>query len=447
MKCRNIEIDSKVELKIKMKYYVTYFSGCLIFVLLLVGCGAKLGTIQVEDVNTLIQQADKAINSALEVNAQTLAFEEFEKAETELEKAKDALSKDKGLEALKYANFAIAHAQIAKQEALQNTINAETNASILAKDAELVQQRKNISDQNTKISNLKNGLQQHQDTEKGLNRRITTLENENREMNNKNRIHINEVTELNKSLKSLQARITRLETDVRNYGNQAKDMKRKLDAADSIAKSESRQKRAAIAEAESLKRQMREQAKNYSAKLAEVQKRNVATEHAEFLRKQAEEARAYVRQLDSNKPVRTGRTSLSTQQINAGKSVLRSWDRAWNSNNIQAHLDFYIPNVTVNKISVIESKENQTAINRTQFESDLRQMMTQAWQKTEESTEVEQESVIGTYRLSRLVTPAETEDDTALYQLWIREIWVHQVQGKWKIYRETWQVYDNIPKL
>lgn len=447
MKSRIIEIENKVELKFKLKYYFTCFSGCLISVLLLVGCGAKLGTIQVEDVNSLIQQADKAINSALEVNAQSLAFEEFEKAETELEKAKEALDKDKGLEALKYANLAITHAQIAKQKALQNTINAETNASILAKDAELVQQQKNINSQNTKIRNLESGLQQHQDTEKERNRRITSLENENREMNNKNRLHLIEVTNLNKSLKSIQTRITRLETELKNYGKQVKDLTRKLDVADSIAKSESRQKRAAIAEAESYKRQMLEQAKNYSAKLAEAQKGNVVAEHQEFLRKQAEKAHAYTRKLDSNKPVRTGRTTLSTQQINAGKSVLRSWDRAWSGTNLKAHLDFYIPNVTINKIAVIESKENQITINRIQFESDLRQMMTQAWQKTEESTEVEQESVIGTYRLSRLVTPAETEDDTALYQLWIREIWAHQVQGKWKIYRETWQIYDNIPKL
>jgi ketosteroid isomerase-like protein len=74
-------------------------------------------------------------------------------------------------------------------------------------------------------------------------------------------------------------------------------------------------------------------------------------------------------------------------------------------------------------------------------------MNAEPWKKTAELTEVELESVIGTYRYLRLVSAAETEDDTALYHMWIREIWVHQVQGKWKINRETWQIYENIPDL
>ena len=91
--------------------------------------------------------------------------------------------------------------------------------------------------------------------------------------------------------------------------------------------------------------------------------------------------------------------------------------------------------------------KNATALNKTQFEAKLREMNKLAWTKSDALSEVEQESVIGTYRFSRLVSPAENEDDTALYELWIREVWAHQVAGKWKIYRETWQVYENIPKL
>ncbi len=116
---------------------------------------------------------------------------------------------------------------------------------------------------------------------------------------------------------------------------------------------------------------------------------------------------------------------------------------------MKAHLAFYAPNLIINKVVIIESKDNPTILNRTQFESELNEISKHPWQKTQQKDifEVEQNSVIGTYRFSRLVTPAQTEDDTALYQIWIREIWAHQVQNEWKIYRETWQIFDNIPKF
>ena len=442
------QLGRKTILKSMQTYNAAFSVGFCIFLIFLVGCGGKLGTIEVQEVDTLISQAEKAIDSAREVNASSLAFEEFEKAETELEKAKEALTEKNGVDALKHANMAITHAKIAKREALQNTMNAEANANILAKDAVIVELRKKIATEETKITNLQDGIQQLRETEANLNQTIKTLEGEIRENSKNKRVNEQKVAELNTNLKSIQDRVIRAEDEVKNYGRQLGELSRKLEAAETMAKSESRQKRAAVAEAESLRKQMREQAKIYTAKLAEANKRNIAAEHAEYLKQKKSEARAFADQLPSNsKPPRTGRTSLSTQQINAGKAAMKKWENAWSSKNLNAHFAFYTPNATVNKIVVQESKENQTVINKKQMESLLQEMNTQPWKKTEELSEVEQDSVIGIYMLSRLVSPAETEDDTALYEIWKREVWAHQVQGQWKIYRETWQIYKNIPKL
>lgn len=426
-----------------------FLIGSIMLGLFLIGCGGKLGSVEINDVQSAITQAEKAINDALEVKADSLAFEQIERAETELEKSKEALINKDGISALRFANLAYSHARMAKYAAIQNSNNAVANANILAKDVEIGELKSNLENKNNKIKNLEKGLQSLEDTERNLNNTITTLNNEKQEIVRKNNLNVNKLSEVNDELVNLQNRIARSETEVRNYGNEVKELTRKLEAADAIAKSASRQKRTAYVEVESLKKQIREQAKNYTAKLAEAQKQNIAAEHAEYLRKQAEEARAYVRQLDSQKPVRTGRTTLSTQQINSGKSALKRWENEWSQTNIKAHLAFYSPDVVINKVVTVESKENPSKLNRNQFESELNEMSKHPWQKTQEKDlfEVEQNSVIGTYRYSRLVTPALTEDDTALYQIWIREIWVHQIQNEWKIYRETWQIFDNIPKF
>ena len=441
-----VTLERKIFLKSHKLFSRVLFSSLFIFPVFLAACGGKLGTIQQQDVDTQLTQAENAIKSAREVNAPSLAFEEFEKAETYLEKAKEALDENNGIGALRFATQAITHAKISQRKAVQNRKNAELNANILEKDVLIVELRKNISTQKTEITGLENGIQQLRDNETELQQNIRTLENEKRELTDIGKISERKATELNESLKSIQARVARSEADIHNYGLQVKELSQKLEVAETMAKSASKQKRAAVAEAESLRKQLREQAKTYTDMLAKAKKQNIAAEHQEYMKKAAEQSHEAAKQLPSNKSPRTRRTSLSTAQINAGKAVFSKWEKAWNSKNVDAHLAFYIPNFTVKKILVQESKENQITIDPSQIAATFREMNAQSWVKTANFSEVEQESVIGTYRFSRLVTPAQTEDDTALYDYWIREVWCHQVQGEWKIYRETWQIYEKILK-
>lgn len=426
------------------KFLLFFF---LVLPLYLVACGGKLGTIQMDDVGTLLSLADNALNDAREVNAHSLAFETYEQAETELDKAKDALSNKIGVDAIKYANNAITYAKMAKRIAIQNTKDAEANANILSRDAQIGELKKLITTKDSKISTLEENNELLRDSESGLQNTVRNLKSEKQDLLNEQTNLNKMVAELKVSIKSFQARVDQSELNLNNYGRDLKNLTRKVDAAESIAKTESRLKRAAIAETEAIKKQMREQAKIFTEKLAVANKRNIPAEHNEYVKRQAEKARAFATQLPSNKTPRTRRTSLSTTQINAGKNVLSNWAKTWKSKNMDSHLAFYSPSVTANHIIIRESKENATTLNKTQIENKLREMNKLEWTKSDELTEVEQDSVIGTYRFSRLVAPAETEDDTALFELWIREVWAHQVQGKWKIYRETWQVYENIPKL
>ena len=208
-----------------------FLIGSILLVIFLIGCGGKLGTVKIDDVQSVIAQAEKAINDAREVKSDSLAFEQFERAETELEKAKDALKNEDGVVALKSANLAYSYAKMAKYEAIQNSNNAVTNANILAKEAKIGELERNLENQNSKIIDLERGLQRLEDTERNLNNTITTLNNEKQEIVRKNRINIDKLSEVNEELNTLKNRITRSETEVRNYGNEVKDLTRKLDAS------------------------------------------------------------------------------------------------------------------------------------------------------------------------------------------------------------------------
>ena len=104
--------------------------------------------------------------------------------------------------------------------------------------------------------------------------------------------HNQKLAELNASIDSFQARLNQSESNVKNYGVELEKLSLKVDAAETIAKTESRLKRAAVAETEAVKKQMREQAKIFTQKLTESNKQNIAVEHQEFVRRTSRKSKS-----------------------------------------------------------------------------------------------------------------------------------------------------------
>ena len=417
----------------------------LLVSLALAGCGGKLGKIEPSVVETAIADAEAAIAAAQDVDAASLAPDAFQAATSNLEAAKTALTEKKGNDALRLAYQATTDARLAHRHAINVNKNSKLNATILQKEAGAEELRQKLSTKETELARVKSEMQTARGEEDQLNQKIRDLQKKNRELSITREDYGKQVAELFKTLDDMQTRGKRAETEIRNYGKEISALRRRLDIADKIVKEEGYQKRSAIAEAESLRKQIREQAEIYTQKLAEAGQQGVAAKHADFLKQQAQASRAYVDSKPPLSPAKTGRTSLSTEQIAVGKAALSNWDAAWQSKNLNVHLAYYGPNSVVDKVVIHESKENRSKIDRQQLASDLRQMSEHAWRNVKTDTEVESESIIGVQQMSRLVTPAADENATALYNIWIREVWMHQVGNDWKIHHEIWKIFENVP--
>ena len=423
------------------------FIGVLLVSFGLVGCGGKLGKIETSAVDTAIADAEAAIAAAVDVDAPTLASELFEAAEVNLASAKTAVEEKKGNDALRFAYQAMADATLARTNAINITKNSELNASVLQKAAEAESLRESVNSKKEELAGLRSDIQDIQNEGEQLKQTVRELQKENRELGDTRSAYGEQVAQLSETLGEIQGRAQRAETEIRNYGREVAELRRKLEVADRMVKEEGYQKRTVIAEIDSLKRQLREQAEIYTEKLAEASQQNAGAKHAEYLKQKAQEARAYVASQPPLHPAKTGRVSLSTEQIAAGKMALSNWERAWYANNLNAHLAHYEPNIIADKVVIRESKEHRSKIDLQQLEADLHQMSTHAWNKAKADTEVEGESVIGIHRLTRLATPAVDENATALYNIWIREVWMHQVGNGWRIHHEIWQIYENVPNF
>ena len=423
------------------------FIGMLLVSFGLVGCGGKLGKIETSAVDTAIADAETAIAAAVDVDAPTLASDFFESAEVNLAAAKTAVEEKKGNDALQFAYQAMADATLARTNAINITKNSELNASVLQKAAEAESLRESVKSKKEELAGLRSDIQNIQHEGEQLRQTVRELQKENRELGDTRAAYGEQVAQLSETLSEIQGRAQRAQTEIRNYGREIAELRRKLEVADRMVKEEGYQKRTVIAEIDSLKRELREQAQIYTEKLAEANQQNAGTKHAEYLKQKAQEARAYVASQPPLHPAKTGRISLSAEQIAAGKMALSNWERAWYANNLNEHLAHYEPNIIADKVVIRESKEHRSKIDLQQLEADLHQMSTHAWNKAKADTEVEGESVIGIHRLTRLATPAVDENATELYNIWIREVWMHQVGNGWRIHHEIWQIYENVPNF
>ncbi len=424
----------------------------LLFLLLvsslsIVGCGGRLGSVEPMDVESAIVQAESAIRAAREVDAPALYHDAFTSAETKLQNAKTALTDKKGSEALRLAYQAFADATIVRKQAINAETTAELNATIFEKESRSGKLREALSIKEEQLGTVEKQAQALRNEEKNLKQTISELGKEKRELSRQQATYGKQIGVLRGNLEEIQKRALRMESEIRGYGKEIGELRHKLEVADSMIREEGHQKRAAIAESESLRNQLREQAEIYTEKLEKANQRSAAVVHADYLEKKASEARAYVQSQKRNEPVRTGRTSLSTAQITAGKTAISRWDAAWSGKNLTMHLAYYASNIVADKVVIRESKEHRTKIAWGQLESSLREMSAHSWSKNRGRTEVEGESVIGIYRLSRLVAPAVDENATALYDIWVREVWMHPVGTEWKIHHEIWQIYENVPNF
>ena len=411
------------------------------------GCSGKLGKIEPSIVDTAIADAEAAITAARDVDAASLAPDVFQAAISNLEAAKVALTEKKGSDALRLAYQATADARLAHRHAINVTKNSKLNATILQKEAGAEALRRKLSTKERELARIQSEIQTARGEEDQLNQRLRDAQKKNRELAITRENYGKEVAELFKTLEEMQTHGKRAETEIRNYGKEISALRRRLDLADKIVKEEGYQKRSAIAAAESLRKQMREQAEIYTQKLAAAGQQGVAAKHADFLKQQAQASRAYEASKPPLSPAKTGRTSLSTEQIAGGKAALSNWEAAWQSKNLNAHLASYEHNIVVDKVVIHESKEDRSKIDRQQLESDLNQMSQHVWTQVKTDTEVESESIISIQQMSRLVAPAADENATALYNIWIREVWMHQVGNNWKIHHEIWKIFENVPDL
>lgn len=411
--------------------------------MLLIACSGSLGKIQLENVNTVIAQSETAIEQAHLANAQYLASDTLQQAENALASAKEAVSAKDGLGAMHLAYNALTQAQIAEQEAMYKSQGNGLNAIIKRKEAGIVALEANLKTTDETLEKSRTDVRQldlqKDQLQADMDRKLQAAEQAHREILQDYNKARTECGDLQSKLNTTQTQLLQAQSRGEEHERQAHQLRRELADAQSLVE-------IARKEAAEARTQAAAQVQRYSKHIEQLDQSNVLKRQEDTLAQKKQEAKAYVQQQRRKQAVRTNSTSLTNGQIASGRAVISDWALAWTAKDIHQHLSKYTQEATLDQTVIRSSNEEQTHLNRLQMVDALKQMANAEWQETDSKFDADGESVIAIYRFSRLSRNAVSGGVPALHDLWTREVWVHQVGAEWKIFRESWRIYEAVPR-
>ena len=421
------------------KNYIHHIWMCLL-PMLLIACNGSIGRIHLEDVNSIIAQSETAIEQAHLANAQHLASDTLQQAEHALASAKEAVGAKDGLGAIHLAYNALTQAQIAEQEAMYKSQGNGLNAIIKHKEAKIATLEADLGTADKALEESRTGVKQldmqKEQLQAEMDQKLQEAEQAHRKIfQDYNRVKTDH-GDLQSKLNTTQTAFRQAQSRVEEHEHQIDQLRRELvDAQSSVEK-------ARKAEVDT-RTQAAAQAQRYSKHIEQLSQSNVLKG---TLARKKREAQTYVQQRHRNQPVRTNSTSLPNEQIASGRAVIRDWALAWAAKDTHQYLSKYTQEATLDQTVIRSSNETQTHLNRLQMVDALKKMVEAEWQETDSKFDADGESVIATYRFSRLSRNAVRGGVPTLHDLWTREVWVRQVGAEWKIFRESWRIYEAVPR-
>ena len=406
----------------------------------LAACSGSLGKVQLENVNAVITQSETAIEHAYFANAQDLAADTLQQAENDLARAKEAVGTKEGLRAMHLAYNALAQAQIAEQEAMYKSQGRGFNAIIKRKEAEIITLQADLRTADGALEKSRTDVQQlniqKNQLQADMGEKLQKAEQAHRTiLHNYNNTKTESVS-LQSKLDSTQTQLLQAQSRVEKHERQIHQLRRELTDAQSLV--EKVRKEVAAAQEKAAV-----QVASYSKHIEQLDRSNVLKD---TLDRKRQEAKAYVERQRRKQPIRTNRTSLTDEQINSGRASISAWALAWATKDTQQHLRAYTQDVTLGQTVIRSSNEEQTDFDRLQMVDALEKMVNAEWQETDSRFDADGESVIATYRFSRLSRGTVNGEIPELHDLWTREVWARQVGDKWKIFRESWRIYEAVPR-
>ena len=443
------ELEMKSQLEVTRRAITGDHLAKLALVILMglvsMGCGPKLGKIRLEQVEQAISQSQVAIDQAFLKNANTLSPELWSQAEQQMAESEKARSANQGLTAIQLAYQAMATAQTAAHQASAVSKENELNAVIDKKSGKIEKLRAEMQQAR---SELKNAGSEANRTNQQKERRTSELKRKLQQQSDQVSRSQSDAHQAGHKRDQLQTRYDQVYAQSQPAQRQIEDYRRRIREYETqLAKAEAELQTARQASEEAKSRAIA-QGKSYSRQIENLSQQRALRDHDAVLARKMAEARAFAQRRQTWTPNRTGQTALSRLQASEGRRELKRWDQAWWDKDLNTHLSYYSRQLQLEQSVIRATGEERKYLDYVQTAPAIRGQAGKGWSRNASADtpeiQAEGDSLVATYRLNK--TSGGRQKQPVLYDIWEREVWIRKQGQAWRIYREFWRIYENVPK-
>jgi ketosteroid isomerase-like protein len=220
----------------------------------------------------------------------------------------------------------------------------------------------------------------------------------------------------------------------------------RIDRIEETSMNEIAAARAELKAAENRAREAEAKVREYSRKIAALERekeKEIAIHVAKEETAEKKAARAKVKR-------ETLKGEPSMEALEKVRKAIEGWRVAWKTKDPDGYISYYADNAEIRKITVIQGKQEVVKMDKW----GLREEMKKVFNSREQFTMSEPELEAGAYAVRAVFEffkqmPAEayqSEGQIIKHDKWLKELLFREVNKVWKIVKEDWMLYSDIPE-
>ena len=396
-----------------------------------------------EETRVFIDDARASIDLAQEAGAYRMAPEEIARAESLLARAEEASKDEKrGAESIRLASEARAKAEAAHAISRQTKINDEEMQRISSeKEAEIAAlkavQKVALEARREKDQELQACAQRHEQIKREKEGELAAVKADLNAAEDRAERKERELAAATSEYESTKEELEDALEEIRAYSEKTARVEKEMEADLAAA-------RAALKNAKSNAQKAETKARAYSESVAALERETQKEIAVHVAREQATQKR--VTRAEVKKKTLQGKPSL--EALEKVRKAIEGWRVAWEREDPDRYISYYADDAEIRKVLIAGGKEEVEKLSKAEMREEMKGFFARDIQFKMEGPRLEAGShaVKATFEFFKRVPADVYEGKIIKHEKWIKELLFREVREDWKIVKEDWNIYHDIPE-
>ncbi len=418
-------------------------SVCCLLIIAFLGCAGPRIVMKPEEARVFIDDARASIDLAQEAGAYRVAPEQIARAESLLARAEEASKDEKrGAESIRLASEARAKAEAAHAISRQTRIHEEEMQRISSeKEAEMAAlqaaQKVALEAKREKDQELQACAQRLEQIKREKEGELAAVKADLDAAEDRAERKERELAAATSDYESTKGELEEALEEIRAYSEKSARVEEEM-AAELAAT------RAALRDAESKSQKAEVKARTYSERVASLERERQKEIAVSVAKEQATQKR--VARAEVKKKTLQGEPSL--EALEKVRKAIEGWRVAWEREDPDRYVSYYADDAEIRKVLIAGGKEQVEKLSKAEMREEMARTFARDIQFKMEGPRLEAGShaVRATFEFFKQVPADVYEGEITKHEKWIKELLFREVREAWKIVKEDWNIYHDIPE-